>query len=254
MNDSSSDSSILAAAGLLHDACYAVVLTGAGISTPSGIPDFRSQRNGLWQHNDPMQVASLTAFHRRPEKFFEWLRPLAAAILRAEPNPAHIALAELEKAGRIKAVITQNIDDLHQKAGSTNVLELHGSMNSLSCPQCHRKYPSSEYKSDYIDSGEMPRCRDCHTFVKPDIVLYEEMLPTQTWDESMQHCLKTDLMIVAGSSLEVFPANSLPVTAVDHGAKLVILNIGPTTLDQLSEICIQEDVAIILPRLKELVL
>ncbi|MDZ4159682.1 MAG: Sir2 family NAD-dependent protein deacetylase, partial [Anaerolineaceae bacterium] len=124
---------LITACQTLQNARHAIAFTGAGISTPSGIPDFRSQNSGLWSKTDPMEVASLTAFRDRPEAFFNWLRPLTAQIVNAHPNPAHSALVELEKMGVLKATITQNIDGLHQRAGARNVIEVHGSMNNLAC-------------------------------------------------------------------------------------------------------------------------
>jgi NAD-dependent deacetylase len=136
MTESDYTEQIHHAAKLIRNARHAVVLTGAGMSTPSGIPDFRSAGSGLWTQENPMLVASLTAFRSRPDKFFNWLRSLAEPIWNAQPNAAHHALAEIEQAGYLQAVITQNIDGLHQKAGSTNVIELHGSLNKLTCPHC----------------------------------------------------------------------------------------------------------------------
>ena len=141
------------AASLLKAANYAIALTGAGISTPSGIPDFRSSNTGLWNKVNPLEVASLSAFRVHPEKFFEWFRPLTKQIIDAAPNPAHLALANLEREGYIQAVITQNIDGLHQKAGSKNVLEIHGSLNTLTCGSCYTKYPSADYITSFVDSN-----------------------------------------------------------------------------------------------------
>ncbi len=155
-----------------------VALTGAGISTPSGIPDFRSAGSGLWEHFDPMDVASIAAFRYRPEQFFDWVRPLAEKIMQAEPNPAHLALAALERAGHLTGIVTQNIDDLHRKAGSQKVLEIHGHLReNRPVLQCFRRYPSRRLLQRFTETGEIPRCPACGGVLKPDVVLYGEQLP-----------------------------------------------------------------------------
>jgi NAD-dependent deacetylase len=254
MTGTLSGEEIQKAGSLMKSARHAVVLTGAGISTPSGIPDFRSHGSGLWNKDNPMEVASLTAFRRRPERFFAWLRPLAAQISKALPNPAHQALADLEKVGLIKAVITQNIDGLHQAAGSQAVLELHGSAQGLTCLSCHRAYPIGQFLEELVDQGKMPYCPNCGKLLKPDIVLFEEMLPASVWQQAEVHCLQADLMLVVGSSLEVSPANGLPWAAFESGAKLIILNFTPTYLDVHASVVMHADAAEILPRLAALAL
>jgi len=252
MTGEPSGEEILKAGALLRSARHAVVLTGAGISTPSGIPDFRSHVSGLWSKDNPMEVASLSAFRYRPERFFAWLRPLAAQIARASPNSAHQALADLEKAGLIKAVITQNIDGLHQAAGSQVVLELHGSAKSLTCLFCRRVYPIGHFFEEFVGQGKLPYCPNCGKLLKPDIVLFEEMLPASVWQQAEVHCRQADLMLVVGSSLEVSPAGGLPWTAFEHGARLVILNFTPTYLDEQASVVIHADAAEILPQLAAL--
>ena len=143
------------AAELFRKAKRVVILTGAGISSPSGIPDFRSEGSGLWSRDEPMEVASLTAFRTAPERFFNWFRPLAGYIFSAKPNSAHLALAELEKAGRSLTVVTQNIDGLHQKGGSSHVVELHGTLRTLSCTQCFKQYESGPFLEPYIKDGTL---------------------------------------------------------------------------------------------------
>jgi NAD-dependent deacetylase len=234
---------------LIRSARHAVVLTGAGISTPSGIPDFRSQNTGLWTKDDPMRVASLSAFRYRPEVFFNWLRPLAHKIWQARPNAAHTGLAEMEKAGAIKAVITQNIDGLHQAAGSRNVLELHGSVRTVSCKTCRKAYPSDQFRSDFLDGG-IPRCPSCNSILKPDIVLFEEMLPADVWEKAAWHCRQTDVLLVVGSALEVTPAASLPYIAIENEASLVINTISSTYLDDQAAILLPYDVLEIVPLIK----
>ncbi len=235
------------AAKLLLESQYTVALTGAGISTSSGIPDFRSSDKGLWQQYDPMEVASLSAFRTRPERFFAWFRPLAENIIRAVPNPAHIALAQLESAGYLKVVITQNIDGLHQKAGSKQVLEVHGTLNTLTCVQCYSKYPTSNFVTQYLEAGEIPKCPKCGGILKPDAILFEEQLPIKTWQAVEQAMRQCDLMIVAGSSLEVIPVARLPYQTVNKGGKLILINNQPTYIDSRADVVLHEDLAIALP-------
>ena len=235
------------AAELLRKAKHAVVLTGAGISTPSGIPDFRSAGTGLWSRDEPLEFASLTTFRINPERFFIWFRPLAEKIFNAEPNPAHIALAQLEKAGFVKGIITQNIDILHQKAGSQHVIEMHGTIRSLSCAQCFHKADLKDYIEAYIQEGELPYCKLCNGIMKPDVILFGEQLPQQALLDAQHECRQCDLILVAGSSLEVLPVAGLPMQAIDRGAHLVILNDSETYLNVRADVVIQEDVADIIP-------
>lgn len=235
------------AANLLRKASYAIVLTGAGISTPSGIPDFRSTKDGLWQKFDPMEVASLTVFRIKPEKFFNWFRPMAKLMVDAEPNPAHIALAKIEQVGFVKEVITQNIDGLHQRAGSTIVHEVHGSLNTLTCGSCYTQYDSEEFVQPFIEKGHIPYCKECQNVLKPDVIFYEEQLPIQTWQAVERAINKCDLLVVAGSSLEVVPVAHLPYYAVNNGAKLIIVNNTPTYMDPRADVVFNQDVAEILP-------
>jgi NAD-dependent deacetylase len=242
------------AADLFRQAKRAVALTGAGISTPSGIPDFRSEGTGLWSRDEPMEVASLSSFRTAPEKFYAWFRPLAGRILNAEPNPAHCALAELEKAGRLHLTATQNIDVLHQKAGAQHVVEMHGSLATLSCCQCFCQVSSKDYLSPFIERGEIPHCPHCGGILKPDVILFGEQLPQKAWLEAQREARQCDLMLVAGSSLEVLPVAGLPMQALDRGAHLIIVNNTPTYLNVRADLVFSEDVAQILPAIAERVL
>ncbi len=242
------------AADLILRAEYFVVFTGAGISTPSGIPDFRSAGKGLWTQSDPMEVASLTAFRYHPERFFNWLRPLVQQIGSAQPNPAHLALARLEQARRLKAVITQNIDGLHQRAGSQEVIEVHGSMSTLKCPRCGAAYSTELYYQSFVKDNILPRCAKCQTFLKPDITLFEEMLPAEAWENALEHSQAADCYMVIGSSLEVSPANGLPHLAYQNGAKIIISTLSPTYLDRKAHVVIRADAAQTLPAITERVL
>lgn len=237
------------AAALLKSAKYAVALTGAGISTPSGIPDFRSLETGLWNKVDPLDVASLDTFRIAPEKFFNWFRPFTKQILEAAPNPAHQALAELESEGIIHAVITQNIDALHQKAGSRKVFELHGTLNTVTCGSCYRHYPSTLCIKKFVNDGIIPRCPACGGILKPDAILFGEQLPQNTWQKALREIHQSDLMLVVGSSLEVFPVAKLPYNIVSNGGRLIIINNQKTYLDKRADVVFHQDAAIVLPQI-----
>ncbi len=242
------------AADLFCQAKRVVALTGAGISTPSGIPDFRSEGTGLWSRDEPMEVASLNTFCTAPEKFYAWFRPLAGQIFNACPNPAHIALAQLEEAGRIGLVATQNIDTLHQKAGSRRVAEMHGTLATLSCTQCFSQVSSQGFLAPFVERGEIPHCPKCGGVLKPDVILFGEQLPQKAWMEAQGESRRCDLMLVAGSSLEVLPVAGLPMQALDRGAHLIIVNNTPTYLNVRADIAILEDVAEVLPAIAERVI
>jgi NAD-dependent deacetylase len=212
----STEFALRCATDIIRNSKRGVVLTGAGISTPSGIPDFRSPKTGLWEQYDP-EVASQLSFRYNPEEFLIWMRPLAVKIRSASPNPAHLGLARLQQAGYIQSVITQNIDGLHQKAGSTGVLEVHGSLRTLTCIHCFRQVPAETYIDGFIERAEIPRCAECGNVLKPDTVLFGEQLPANTWLKAVQASRECDLMIVAGSSLEVLPvAGARTRRPLDH--------------------------------------
>jgi NAD-dependent deacetylase len=246
---SATDTTLEDAAELFRKARRVVVLTGAGISTPSGIPDFRSEGSGLWSRDEPMEVASLNTFRTAPEKFFRWFRPLASQIFNAQPNPAHNALSEYEHAGYQIAVLTQNIDGLHQKAGSSHVVEMHGTIRTLTCAQCYRHFPSQDYLKLYIESGAIPRCQNCNGILKPDVILFGEQLPQSAWQEAQRLTRQCDLMLVAGSSLEVLPVAGLPLQALEGGAHLIIINNTQTYVNVRADIVVTENVAAILPQI-----
>lgn len=242
------------AADLFRQSKHAVILTGAGLSTPSGIPDFRSTGTGLWSKDEPLDAASLTTFRMRPERFFSWFRPLASQIFNAQPNAAHLALAKLEAAGKIKSIITQNIDMLHQKAGSKTVIEMHGTMQTLTCCQCYHQVQAENYLSSFVDTGELPLCPKCNQLLKPDVILFGEQLPQAAMTKAQRDARQCDLMLVAGSSLEVLPVAGLPMQALDRGAHLIIINNTPTYLNIRADVAILEDVATIIPAIMERVL
>lgn len=238
-----------AAIRLLRAARRVVVLTGAGISTPSGIPDFRSAGTGLWSHWDPLAIASIWSFREKPQRFYEWIRPLARKIVEAQPNAAHFALAELERLGKLHLLITQNIDALHQKAGSQRIVELHGHLRTLTCLQCRFQDTMEGYLAAFLDRGELPLCTHCGAVLKPDVVLFGEPLPDHEIRLAQEEALRCDLMLVVGSSLEVMPAADLPALAVRRGARLIIVNLEPTPYDHLADVVLHADVAKAMPQL-----
>jgi NAD-dependent protein deacetylase/lipoamidase len=243
--------SIQFAGELVRKARHAVVLTGAGISTPSGIPDFRSEGTGLWSHDEPLEVASLNTFRTHPERFYEWFRPLASQIFEARPNEAHFALARLEQQGHLNSIATQNIDMLHHKAGSTRIIEMHGTLATLSCTRCFQKVDSLPYLKPFVEGGKMPLCHHCGAVLKPDVILFGEQLPQKAWFDAQRASRACDLMIVAGSSLEVMPVAGLPMQAIDRGAHLLIVNNSPTYLDVRADAVLHGDVVDIIPAIAQ---
>jgi len=237
------------AAEILSQARHALVFTGAGVSTPSGIPDFRGEKNGLWKKNDPMRVASRTSFYQTPGVFYDWFRPLFMTSWKAQPNKAHIAIAKLETAGLVKAILTQNIDGLHQKAGARKVLELHGSALHFSCPNCRLQVKADKVYALFKTGLELPLCQKCRSVIKPEVVLFEEPLPEEVWQEAECEARQADVLLVVGSSLEVFPASTIPQSALAHGCKLIINNFSPTPLDVYASCLVRQDAASFFPEL-----
>ncbi len=232
---------------LLTQARYAVALTGAGLSTPSGIADFRSPNTGLWENYDPMEVATFQAFRRRPADFFNWIRPLARQMFEAQPNLAHYALAELQQAGRVQHIITQNIDGLQQRAGAQHVIELHGDIFTGTCVDCYTVYRSAEFHAQFIDAGRIPTCPRCGGIVKPNVILFGEALPVHALMAAKRAVANCDVLLIAGSSLEVAPAADLPMLARSRQAHVIIVNQGPTYMDNYCDVLIRDDVAAALP-------
>jgi NAD-dependent deacetylase len=244
---------IVQAAELIKQSTHAVALTGAGVSTPSGIPDFRSPGSGLWNKTDPFSVASIWGFIEQPQNFYDWIKPLAKLAIAAKPNPAHCALAELEMLGKLYAIITQNIDNLHQLAGSKRVLEVHGHLRQATCIRCYHMIDAKPLLDKFIADGEVPTCEVCGGVMKPNAVLFGEMLPVGVMYEAEQEARKCDVMLIAGSSLEVAPASDLPMVAKKNGAKIIIVNKGATHMDGQATVLLRDDVANALPRIVELV-
>lgn len=242
------------AAELFRKAKRVVVLTGAGISSPSGIPDFRSEGTGLWSRDEPMEVASLSTFRTSPERFFNWFQPLAGHIFNAKPNPAHLALAKLERASRLLTIVTQNIDGLHQKAGSSHVVEMHGTLRTLSCTECFKQFESTLFLEPYIKDGVFPTCLSCNGILKPDVILFGEQLPQLAWLEAQRATRQCDLMLVAGSSLEVLPVAGLPMQALDRCAHLIVINQTPTYINVRADVVLMDDVSTVIPEIAKRVL
>jgi NAD-dependent deacetylase len=213
-------------ARLIRENQPCVVLTGAGVSTESGIPDFRSP-TGIWAEFDPLEYATLGAFRRDPEKVWRFYAPRFGMLTEAEPNRAHLALAELELRGLVQAVVTQNIDLLHERAGSREVIEVHGSIRTSTCPVCGRTLPLEEV----VPLLPLPRCPACEAVLKPDVVFFDELLPPEAIDRAYELAGEARLFLVVGSSLEVWPVAELPLVTLRAGGRVAVVNKGPTHVD-----------------------
>jgi NAD-dependent protein deacetylase/lipoamidase len=212
-----------------------VALTGAGVSVPSGIPDFRTPETGLWAKVDPMEVAHIDVFERDPERFWRYYRPRFQTLGDKEPNAGHEALAELERRGLIEGVITQNIDRLHRAAGSGNVIEVHGSIETSSCRDCGACFGLAEV-DDLFDGRGVALCAECGGAVKPDVVLFGELLPEEAMARATELAEAADLMLCVGSSLSVHPVAGLPQLTLDGGGTLAIVTKGKTPYDRAAEL------------------
>ena len=218
---------------LLDDAGRIAVLTGAGMSTESGIPDFRSA-NGVWSRDMSLaEAVSVDYFRRAPTAFWQAFRDIFRIKLVGDyqPNDGHLFLAALEASGKEVTILTQNIDGLHGRAGNRRVLEMHGTLLTASCPDCRTPHPL-----DYVQRHEVPVCRRCSTVLKPDVVLYGEAVPLI--DVAFQAALNADLLLVMGSSLEVSPVNLIPVEAARAGIPCALINYTPTRFDALFDLCV----------------
>jgi NAD-dependent deacetylase len=214
---------------LLRDRGPVVVLTGAGISTESGIPDFRSP-SGIWARYDPQEYASIDAFRADPVKVWSFYARRFRALTEARPNTGHLALAELERTERVRAVVTQNIDLLHERAGSQEVVEVHGSIRTSSCPRCRARYEVDEVLR-LLGETDAPRCATCDEVLKPDVVFFGEPLPEAAIGRAYELARSAGLLLVVGSGLEVWPVSMLPEETVCAGGQVAIVNRGPTTFD-----------------------
>jgi NAD-dependent deacetylase len=219
-------------ADLISAADSVVALTGAGISVPSGIPDFRSPGTGLWTNVDPMEVAHIEVFRRDPARFWHFYGERFQTLEHKQPNQAHLALAQLEQAGLLDAVITQNIDRLHAKAGTRELIEVHGTIEHSSCLRCREPYPLADVRArQRSDPDAIPRC-DCGSPLKPDVILFGEYLPIEALDRAERLAAGADLLLCVGSSLEVYPVAELPATTLAHGGQIAIVTQGVTPFDR----------------------
>jgi NAD-dependent deacetylase len=223
-------------AGLIAEQQPCVVLTGAGVSTESGIPDFRSP-GGIWEKYDPFELASIDAWRRDPAKVWDFYAMRFDLLTTAEPNTAHRAIAALERAGLVQAVVTQNIDTLHERAGSREVIEVHGSIRSSSCLACGHREPLARV----LELLPLPTCAECGAPLKPDVVMFGELLPEAAIDRATELARGAALLLVAGSSLEVWPVAGLPAETLAAGGKLAIVNKGRTDYDARAAVRIDGD-------------
>ncbi len=229
-------------AELIRGAGSVVALTGAGISVPSGIPDFRSPGTGLWENVNPMEVAHIDAFRRDPEAFWRFYGERFQTLEDKQPNGAHRALAELERAGLLDAVITQNIDRLHARAGSEQLIEVHGTIAHSSCLICRLRYELGDVRARLAgDPRGVPRC-ECGEPLKPDVVLFGEYLPATALMLAEQLASGADLMLCIGSSLEVYPVAELPAMTLAAGGEIAILTQGRTPYDSRAAVRMSGDV------------
>jgi NAD-dependent deacetylase len=216
-------------AALIRDRGPAVVLTGAGMSTESGIPDFRSS-SGLWAEVDPFEVASIDAFRRDPLRVWRWYGPRIAGLLAAEPNAGHLALAALERAGHVRAIVTQNIDRLHSRAGSQDVTEVHGSIARFVCLACGGE-EALEPVLGQLETREAPVCAACGSILKPGVVMFGELLPPDAMLRAELLCRDAPLLLVVGSSLQVWPVAGLPNETLSAGGTIAVVNLDETPYD-----------------------
>ena len=230
-----------ALAELIGESESTVALTGAGVSVPSGIPDFRTPETGIWANVDPMEVAHIDVFERDPARFWSYYRPRFHSLGDKEPNGAHAALAELERRGLLDGVITQNIDRLHRAAGSENVVEVHGSIETSTCRACGESYGIDRVDALFDEEG-VARCADCDGAVKPDVMLFGELLPASAMAQAQALAERADLMICVGSSLAVYPAAGLPRLTLERGGRLAIVTKGPAPYDDAAELRLEGEV------------
>lgn len=237
------------AAGLILASKWPIALTGAGISVDSGIPDFRGA-GGIWERYDPMEYGTIHAFRADPAKVWKMLTELSDMVSSARPNPGHKGLADLERLGLLKAIITQNIDNLHQEAGNTEVIEFHGNGNYLTCMMCGGKY-EAEVTADKAraDGNWPPECPSCSQVLKPDVVFFGEMIPSAALAGSMMHADKADLILVLGTSATVVPASQIPISVKQRGGRIIEFNLEQTQLSPMADMTILGNTSLTMPAL-----
>ena len=227
---------------------HIVAFTGAGISSESGIPTYRGA-GGLWTKYDPNRYANIHYFKQDPSYYWSFFRDVRYPMLKeVVPNKAHLALADMERMGHLQTVITQNIDGLHQEAGSTSVIELHGTTRIITCMNCAEEYPM-EVVFPILDKEIPPLCRNCRGILRPAVIFFGESLNQDVIGRAYEEADCCDFLIVVGSSLVVYPAADLPVTAKQRGAGLAIINVDPTPMDQLANFVIHEEAGTALPQI-----
>lgn len=227
-------------ASLIRESNHTIVFTGAGMSTESGLPDFRSSNSGLWEQEDPSRVASTEALNKNVEQFFRFYRHRVLGVQDCKPHVGHLILADWERKGLIQGVITQNVDGFHAEAGTKNCMELHGTLQKVHCQTCGKIYGNDRY------TEEQYYC-SCDGTLRPSVVLFGEMLPEETFAKALYETEQCDLFIVLGSSLTVTPANQFPLLAKEHGAKLIIVNREPILLDHYADAVIHnKDIGVVL--------
>jgi NAD-dependent deacetylase len=245
------DSSIENARKLIRKAHRISALTGSGISVDSGIPDFRSE-GGLWKRYDPLEFATLDSFRRNPTKFWTMGRELAETIIKAEPNAAHLALARLEGVGKLNGIITLNIDNLHQLAGSKSVIELHGNYLRAYCTECKKDYFGKSVHQRVAQGEIPPKCDLCGGVLKSEAILFGEPLPEEPMENAIALCRNTDLMLVIGTSLTVYPAAYLPQLAKNSGAAIILVSLDGMNKDNLADIVLRGRATEVVPVITEL--
>lgn len=247
--DLSQEDKIKQAAELIKNSNYIVAFTGAGISVESGIPDFRSP-GGLWEKFNPNEYATYSTFLSHPEKYWTMHKELREMVIEAQPNPAHNALATLEhEYGKLKSVVTQNVDFLHSRAGNTKVLEIHGTTQTSHCLSCDKTFYFTEVE-EMLDQGQLPpSCPKCNGLIKTNTILFGEQLPYDVLEQSREEIKAADLLIVIGSSLTVYPAAALPSIAVQTGSGLIIVNKEITPMDTYADVAIRGMAGVIMPRI-----
>jgi NAD-dependent deacetylase len=236
---------IARAAEILRSAKSAVAVTGAGLSVPSGIPDFRSPKSGLWAKYDPMKVAHIDAFLARPQDYYDWMRLRLEVFAKAEPNSGHHAIAAMLKSRVLSALVTQNIDGLHERAGGEPIFAVHGTRLTAKCLSCPRKYATNDLLP-VVSQGQVPYC-ECGGLIKPDIVLFGEPLPTNVLAGAQAAAHNADVVLIAGTGLEVYPVAAIPDLVLDNGGQAIVVNRTPTGVDSRAAVVIAGDVAEVLP-------
>ncbi|MFW9942011.1 MAG: NAD-dependent deacetylase [Candidatus Thorarchaeota archaeon] len=239
-------------AELILDSKKIVALTGAGMSTESGIADFRSPGTGLWEKVDPYEYASIDSYINHPTKNLEFMIETGKAIFSARPNKGHKALTKLQKLGKLKGVLTQNIDRLHHKAKTNNIVEFHGNVMESKCLSCGKVFPITSMVNQVLQ-GKRPSCEDCNGMLKPNTIFFGESLESDVLEAADQMITDCDLLIVLGSSLVVYPVAWYPQKALSLGARLAIINIQETDMDSNAEVVIHERIGDIFPKIVSIV-